>query len=219
MASLFGLRSLADLRLASILIVILGATFVSEGIAEEHSTLEIHDGRVTLKAESVDLQRLLQQLAAQGGFKLWLSADLPAQALDVDIDDLSMQETLRDLLVDNSFALVNDAAGSVSALYVLPVGEDAEPMNRVLGSEPAELREQMLRNALASNSLPDNIKAAMLAQFHNNGESVLQSTAAQRPAAIEKLIETLQQLGNPNSATMRQLEQSLAREISLQNRQ
>jgi hypothetical protein len=43
--------------------------------------------------------------------------------------------------------------------------------------------------------------------------------AAQRPAAIEKLIENLRQMGTPSSATLQQLEQTLARERGLQNEQ
>ena len=74
----------------------------------------------------------------------------------------------------------------------------------------------MLQEALASPTLPDDIKAAMLSQFYNNNAQQQQAVADVRPAAIEKLIEKLQQVGAASPETMQSLQQTLARERSQQ---
>jgi len=185
------------------------------GFAVERLDIETRGSQVRLSADAVDMRELLQQLAKQGNFKLWLSAALPAQPVSADIAMMPMEEALRELLVDNSFALVYGANGAVSALYVLPRGK-SQSINATPDAESPDIREQMLHDALASPAVPDRIKASMLNQFHNDNDSFRQTLTAERPAAIEKLIEHLQQVGSASPETMQRLQQVLARERGLQ---
>ena len=124
------------------------------------------------------------------GLKLWLSAALPSQPINLDIALTPLENVLRKLLTDNSFALVYGADGMVSTVYVLPKG-DQLPLCQTIDAKPADLGEQILQDALALNLLTDHMKATMLKEFHDDEEALQHAVTVQRPAALEKLIESL----------------------------
>jgi hypothetical protein len=181
----------------------------------ENVVIESRPGELGLTAKGIDLRELLPQLAKRSGFKLWFSAALPAQPVNVDIEIMPLNDALRKLLADNSFAMVYGADGAVAALYLLPKGT-SQPIKAEIEDEATDLHEQMLKEALASPTLPDDIKAAMLSQFYNNNATQQQAAAEARPAAIEKLIEKLQQVGAASPETIQSLQQTLARERNQQ---
>jgi len=210
------LRPLCWPVLLVVAVVVTG--LVTPAFAAQRLDIETRGGQARLSVDAVDLRELLQQLAAQGNFKLWLSAAVPAQPVSADIALAPLDQVLRQVLADNSFALVYGADGQVSALYVLPRGEH-QPVRQIIDDEPADLREQILQDALSSNLLSDQMKAAMLKEYHDDAESMQRVLTAQRPAAILQLIESLRRMGAPSSATLQQLEQTLARERELQPEQ
>ena len=195
--------------------VFLFALLANPGFSADNIVIESRPGELGVTAKGVDLRELLPQIAEHGAFKLWVSAALPEQPVSVDIEMMPLDDALRKLLANNSFAMVYGTDGAVTALYLLPKGT-SEPINAEIEDETTDLNERMLQEALASPTLPDDIKAAMLSQFYNNNAQQQQAVADVRPAAIEKLIEKLQQVGAASPETMQSLQQTLARERSQQ---
>ena len=195
--------------------VFLFALLANPGFSVDNIVIESRPGELGVTAKGVDLRELLPQIAERGGFRLWVSSALPEQPVSVDIEMMPLDDALRKLLADNSFAMVYGTDGAVTALYLLPKGT-SEPIKAEIEDETTDLNERMLQEALASPTLPDDIKAAMLSQFYNNNAQQQQAVADVRPAAIEKLIEKLQQVGAASPETMQSLQQTLARERSQQ---
>lgn len=185
----------------------------SVGYAQDQLQIETNNDRLWINSEATDLQELLQQLAEHSGFKLWVSGDFPRQSVSVHIEGETVEDTLRQLLADNSYALVFDNDTEVSALYLLPAGEH-QSENLELDAQAVDGRVQVLKNALVSRHLSEDIKAAILQS--GTDRTVLQQPASQqRPLAMEQLIESLEQLGSANSETMKRLRQTLEREQGL----
>jgi hypothetical protein len=202
------------------LVIVFSALAVSSGIAQDKITIEWQDGLLQLRTDAVDLGQVLQALADQGGFKLWLSDNLPTQQVSVQLEMQSLEQILRRLLVDNSYALVYDDKAGVSALYVLPPGK--QQLSRLsltpeIDNEQQQVQQQIVQDALGSSLLPDNIKAAILDQFGTQNTELQQSVMAQRPRAIQELIDALEQMGSPSEATMQQLYERLALEKAKSN--
>lgn len=186
----------------------------SIGHAQDQLQIETNNGRLRIDTEAADLQEILQQLAAEGDFKLWISGGFPHQSVKVHIEDATLEDSLRQLLVGNNYALVFDDNAEVSALYLLSPGEH-RPVNVELAGATVNFREQVLQNALASQHLPDNVKAAMMSQFSTDRSALQQSAIQLRPQVIEKLIENLEQFGSASPETINRLRQSLERENGL----
>ncbi|MCP4765321.1 MAG: hypothetical protein GY875_03545 [Gammaproteobacteria bacterium] len=186
----------------------------SVSYAQDQIQIETSNDRLWINTEAADLQELLQQLAVQSGFKLWVSGDFPRQSVSVHIEGETVEDTLRQLLADNSYALVFDDDAEVSALYLLPVGEH-QSVNLELDAQSVDLSEQVLHDALASGQLSEDIKAAMLSQFGTDRTALQESAVQQWPQVMEKLIESLEQFGSASPETMNRLRQTLEREKSL----
>lgn len=199
------------------LLLVASLTVTAVSLAADGSLdVELRDGRVSLVARAAGLREVLQTIADRAHFKLWISRELPPQQVTVEITQVPVADALDRLLAANSFALVYGADGAVSALYLVPTGE-SQPTRTVLDSETAIIREQVLQNALASKAVPDHLKAAMLSQHYGESEEFRQSVSAQRPQAIRRLIDSLQQLGEPSAETLQRLERTLQPEAGLNN--
>jgi hypothetical protein len=127
--------------------------------AQQELSIEFDDRMVSVNSEQVDQRRLLQELSQRVGFKLWMAESIEPRPVSLHIDRLPVEETLRRILADSSYALVFDDNGSLSALYVLPPGAE-QPSSLMVGPEGGNLQQQAARDALQSELLPDNIKAA-----------------------------------------------------------
>ena len=181
-------------------------------IAQDEFQIEFKDGLVWLDADGADLHRLLRQFSIEIGFKLWMSAALEQQSVRLHSKGKTTEETLRKLLTTNSYALVHDDNGVISELYVLPPGKtQSTPLS--LSSTNVEDKTQLLREALQSKLLPDDIKAAMLDQFGANKQALQQPVTFQRVQALQQVIENLQKFGSPSDATIQQLQLRLESEL------
>jgi hypothetical protein len=69
----------------ALVFVFLFALQANPASSVENVVIESRPGELGLTAKGIDLRELLPQLAERSGFKLWLSAALPAQPVNVDI--------------------------------------------------------------------------------------------------------------------------------------
>jgi type II secretory pathway component GspD/PulD (secretin) len=191
------------------------ALHASVSSAQQAFQIESRGDLIWLNAEDADLRQVLQHFANEREFKLWISADLPVQSVQISSEGKSTEDTLRRLLSENSYALVYDDNARISALYVLSAGE-SRPTNLSLSPSNDDSQQQVLLEALASPQLPDNVKAAMLNQFGANQQDLQESVLSQRSQALQQLTDKLEQIGSPDEATMQQLRRQLEIEFNLQ---
>jgi type II secretory pathway component GspD/PulD (secretin) len=181
---------------------------VAACFAQNSFDLNFSKDLISLNAENAELRLVLQELSTQIGFKLWISDDLEARQVSLQIEKLSIGETLRRLLADNSHALVYDDNATVIALYVLPPGE-AQSESVELGSGIDDTRLQLLQNALISSSVRDDIKAAMLNQFNGIQDTDIQPLVVRPAQTTYRIIEVLEKIGSANPETLEQLRNNL----------
>jgi len=182
--------------------------------AQDKVEISFDDGLVSVQSDNADLKQVLQRLSTESGFRLWISDNLQQQQVSVRIEKQTMEEALRQLLVDNSYALVYDNNDVVTALHVLPPGT-TQPANVMLTPETDDARQQVMQDALESSLLPDNVKSALLNQFAVSDEAVKNPVTVQRSQVLEALIENLKNLGAANPETMDQLRLKLELENTL----
>lgn len=192
------------------LLVFTIVTLAPAGAAQGELQIETRDGKVWLEADGADLRSVLQQLASAANFKLWVSASLPLQTVDIRSDGKSLEKTLQLVLDEISYAMVYDDNAAVSELYVLPAGE-SRSSTAALSATDDDGRQKVLLDALQSDQLPDIIKAAMLDQYGAEQEISQQSAAQMQSQAIQTLIDTIETIGAPDSATMLELRRGLER--------
>jgi len=180
----------------------------NSSIAQDSFKISLSGDLVSVAAKNADLRQILQQLSIQSGFKLSISDSLQVQPVSVHFEKLSMQQALRRLLVNGSYAAVYDDNAVVTALYVLPPSEMQTNVDLMPNS--GDIRQQAMRDALESNLIPDNIKSALLDQFGTENNKILQqSVTLQRSQAIDRVIELLEQMGSENPETMQQFRKIL----------
>jgi len=178
------------------------------GFASDDFEIAIADGLVSIDATDADVRLLLRELSDRIGFKLWIPDNLQSEPISVRIENQPIDKILRRMLADGSYALVYGDAGKVTALYVLPRGE----AQSVFAQNPLidnNTLQQTLREALESNSLPDNVKNAMLNQANTDREALKESVTENPAEAIGNVIRILENIGSANSETMRQLRDKL----------
>lgn len=185
------------------------------GFGNEGFDITLADGMVSVDAKDADVSLLLRELSARIGFKLWIPDNLQSEPISVRIDNQPIEKILRRMLADGSYALVYGDAGQVTALYVLPRG-DAQSVFTQSPLIDDNALQQTLRNALESNSLPDNIKDALLNQANTDTEALKKSVTENPEEAIGSIIRALEEMGSTNSETMRQLRDKLDQQNSLQ---
>lgn len=178
-------------------------------VAAQDDIYRVSGNLVSIHADQASLHPLLEQLASQAGFKLWIADGVPSQMVSISVNKQPVDQALRRLLADSSFALVYDDAEKVSALYVLPPG-GAQPEGRVIKPVVANRQQQLVQDALASQALPDEIKAAIFYQMGADGEELRATIESQRGRAVESLVERLVEMGDPSAETIRQLNQKIA---------
>jgi nucleotide-binding universal stress UspA family protein len=189
---------------------------LTSAAAQDDARIIFADQLVSIHSDQAGLRPLLEELASQGGFKLWIADSVLSSAVSISVDKQPIEEALGRLLADNSFALVYDDAENLSALYVLPPG-DSRPGGRVIMPDSVNQQQQAMQDALALDALPDNIKAAILFQMGDHGAEQQTVVASQRARAVETLVERLVQMGNPSPETIRQLKAKIVEFETMHN--
>lgn len=166
-----------------------GATSVS---AANKYALSLSEGLVSLDADGAGLKPLLQDLSQQSGFKLWMADNLPPRQISARFERQPLEQVLRRLLKNGSYALVLDDQSSISAIYILPPGEEqSEPPGIVLHNDSAE--QIILQQFLESSSIAESIKQSLFEQFSVN-QPVPGPEPAQALPAMNSIIQALEQI-------------------------
>lgn len=171
--------------------------------------IRLEGNRVTLDVSDADLRMVLEDLASQGGFRYWISPKLESPPVNLQVQNDALETVLRRLLDDTSYALVMDKSSGqdrVSAVYVLPRGEAATSYST---QEPVPQSVETLQQALAAQSIPDNIRSAILDQAMATWPTSQESIEAQLQQGRTQLLEMIEIHGLANPETLQRLRESL----------
>jgi hypothetical protein len=174
------------------------------GFAQNKLDIRLEDGFVWITSDNADLQQVLQQLASESGFKLWISGKLDPQQISVHIEKKSMTEAIRLLLGDVAHALVRDDNTVVTGLYVLPPGE-AQAENELPAPGADEIRQQALQEALGTSLLPDLTRQTLLNQLGTVAVPSKQPVMLEQTQSLQAIIEKLSHIGSANPEELPQL--------------
>jgi len=178
--------------------------------------LRIDDRRLWLQSTGADLRIVLEKLAKEASFKLWISNGLEPLSIDVEFENLPLRVALQRLLHDVSHAVVYaDDGVTIKSIFVLSRGE-APPA--VIEVRPAIEQDfsSTLQKALQSEDIPDNIKAALLsqnAQISGRSEDQLRTQGLQY---LARIIDQIEANGSTDTETVRKLREALERRQSQQ---
>lgn len=120
----------------------------STGLARDDFTLSLSADLVSIDAEDADLRLVLQELSRQSGIRIWISDNLPMQAVTIHFNDKPMSVTLRRLLKDSNYAAVYGDNNAITALYILAPGTqqsdfiEPTPGNGDDGQQPVPINLQ-----------------------------------------------------------------------------
>ena len=170
----------------------------ASALAQDDFNIRLENGSVWLDADNANLQQVLQQLANESGFKLWISGNWETSQISVHIENKSMAQTLRLLLGDIAHALVRNDDSIVTGLYVLPTGE-AQASSELPSSGSNDFRNEAIRNALQSSplfgitqeTLANQLGAINVPATRHQGQPL----ALEQSEALQALTEKLKQIG------------------------
>ncbi len=186
-------------------------------LAEDDFDMRLENGSVWLDADNASLQPILQQLAHESGFKLWISGKLQARQVSVHIENKSVTQTLRLLLGDIAHALVRDDDSIVTGLYVLPAGE-AQASSELPSPGSNEYRIEVIRNALQSSPLSGITLETLANQLGTINLPTTpqegQPLALEPSEALQALTEKLKQIGASNPDELPELLKQLKVDIN-----
>ncbi|MCP4768813.1 MAG: hypothetical protein GY875_21445 [Gammaproteobacteria bacterium] len=193
----------------------------ASALAQDNFNMRLENGSVWLDADNANLQLVLQQLADESGFKLWISGKLEARQVSAHIENKSVTQTLRLLLGDIAHALVRDDDSIVTGLYVLPSGE-AQASSELPSSGSKDYRIEAIQNALQSSPLSGIVQETLANQL---GTINLHTTQHQgqppileQSEALQALTEKLKQIGASTPDELPELLQQLKVDINQQSR-
>ena len=190
-------------------------------LAQDDFNMRLENGSVWLDADNANLQPVLQQLADESGFKLWISGKLEARQVSVHIENKSVTQTLRLLLGDIAHALVRDDDSIVTGLYVLPTGE-TQVSSELPSSGSNENRIEAIRNALQSSPLSGITQETLANQLGTINLPATQHEgqplALEQSEALQALTEKLKQIGASNPDELPELLKQLKVDINQQSR-
>ena len=172
---------------------------ITSALAQDEFNMRLENGFVWLDANNANLQQVLQQLANEGGFKLWISGKFETRQVSVHIENKSMTQTLRLLLGDIAHALVRDDDSIVTGLYVLPTGK-AQAKSELPSSDSNDSRIEAIRNALQSSPLSSSIQESLVNQIGAisvppTQQEIQPPLALEQSEALQALSEQLKQIG------------------------
>ena len=186
--------------------------------------IQVSDQQVTLKAENVELRQILEELTDKADITLWISDKLQARNITASFEKEPLRAVLNRLLQDTSYVLVQgEDSNSVAALYVLPSGDEQTVMvdlkpDIVIDTTQAMQNfvpnilvdiEQVMQDALQSDTVPEEIKAALLNQRNANQEALAQQLEVQRLEVMTRLIDTFEANGLVDAETLQGLRETL----------
>ena len=195
---------------------------ISGALAQDDFSIRLENSFVWLDADNANLQQVLQQLAHESGFKLWISDKFEARQVSVHIENKSMTQTLRLLLGDIAHALVRDDDSIVTGLYVLPTGE-AQAKNELPSANSNEARLEAILNALQSSPLTSSTQQRLVNQIGAINVPLtpneIQPLTLEQSDALQALSEQLkQQIGTSSTDALPELLKQLKIDIDI-NRQ
>ena len=193
----------------------------ASALAQDNFNMRIENGSVWLDADNANLQPILQQLAEESGFKLWISDKLEARQVSAHIKSKSVTQTLRLLLGDIAHALVRDDDSIITGLYVLPSGE-AQASSELPSLGSNDNRIEAIRNALQSSplsgitqeTLANQLGTIHLPATQHEGQPI----ALEHSEALQALTENLKQIGASNPNELPELLKQLKVDIKQQSR-
>ena len=169
----------------------------TSALAQDNFNMRLENGSVWLDADNADLQPVLQQLADESGFKLWISGKLEARLVSAHIENKSVTQTLRLLLGDIAHALVRDDDAMVTGLYVLPGGK-AQASSELPSSGSNDYRIEAMQNSLQSSPLSGITQETLANQLGTLNLPVTQHEGQlplmEQSEALQALTEKLKQL-------------------------
>lgn len=178
----------------------------------EDLDVKVENQVVTLEAGNVDVRRVLERLADAADIRIWISDRVETEAIDISVENLPLELALKRLLQDLSYAIVYDEDNdSITSLYVLPPGAEgpARIEHRNLARDDPR---RALNEALLSNEIPDDVKAAMLSQNYLQTKDRLQFIESQRLDILTRLIENIERNATANPESIQMLLDALKRE-------
>jgi hypothetical protein len=186
-------------------------------LAQDEFNIRLENGSVWLDADNADLRQVLQQLADESGFKLWIADKLEARQVSVHIENKSVTQTLRLLLGDIAHALVRDDDANVTGLYVLPGGE-AQASNELPSPGSNDTRIEAIRDALQSSPLSGLTQETLANQLGTINPPATQyegqPPALEQSEALQALTEKLKQIGAANPDELPELLKQLEVDIN-----
>jgi len=186
-------------------------------LAQDDFNMRLENGSVWLDADNANLQQVLQQLAHESGFKLWISGKMEARQVSAHIENKSVTQTLRLLLGDIAHALVVDDDSIVTGLYVLPIGE-AQASSELPSSGSNENRVEAIRNVLQSSQVSVTIQKTLANQLGTINLPATQPEAQplilEQSEALRALSEKLKQIGASNPDELPELLKQLKLDIN-----
>lgn len=168
---------------------------ISAVSASDQIEIEISGERVTVITEQADLKLVLQELAAKGGFKVWMPPQLELDPISLRIEDEPLPAALRRLLTGTNHALVFRDDESIGAVFVLPVGEESTASLPA----PGDASRQLIVDSTRSGELNEALQQ-MLDRVSNLGAGVPVQAPADgtppeiNPDAMNKILDALQDL-------------------------
>ena len=191
------------------------------GLAHDDFSIRLENGSVWLDADNANLQQVLQHLAHEGGFKLWISGKLETRQVSIRIEDKSMIQALDLLLEDIAHALVRDDNSMVTGLYVLPTGE-AQASHELPSSDNTLSRIEAIRSALQSSPLSGVTQETLTNQLGNINVPVTEheghALTQEQSEALQAITEKLQQLVSSDNEEFAERLQQLQVDTSQQSR-
>lgn len=163
---------------------------------------------ISVNINNAPLRHVLKKLSTQNGIEIWISDSVKPTQITAHFEMLPVDEALRRLLDGSSYILVNNDKNNtttVKSIYILPLGEEQPSNAELMLSKLPPTEADVLTNALKSNSIPNNVKAAILDQIRMNTSELQQTASSQRKQAIHKLIKQLEKVGKADPKTLHQL--------------
>ena len=187
----------------------------------ESLDIRLSDKLVSVNVNNVPMRCVLRKLSIESGVQTRVFDKVRSREITANFYKLPLDEAYRRLLLGENYIMMNDSKGGPSAVtrvYILPLGmgqfdgqievhsaketlNQSKPMlNNLRASE-----SEMLATVISSDSIPDNIKEAIINQVSSRSGELTKTVSAQRNQAIYKLIERIEKTGGAAPETIGKL--------------
>lgn len=111
--------------LIGLLLLALALAAPAQAKAPGLKELRFSGDKVTLDVKDAPAGSLLEELAKRGGFKVKFRGEVDKIKLSDSLRDLSMQDTLRRLLLGHNYLMNTDSSGAVVSVYLIAPESEA----------------------------------------------------------------------------------------------